>query len=319
VTTPAGLQSDEAYQELLTNLAASTGGEAALTVPYPRIHVVINPVSGKDEPIINVLNKVFARYDIDWDISITRKYGDATEFARRAAAQGVDLVAGYGGDGTQHEIANGLIGSGVTMGVLPGGTGNGFANELGIPSTLETAVELLCTSFNRRAIDVARAGDQHFVQRLFTGIEPQEQTSRADKDKYGTLAYLKRDIGRLSSLQDLPYRLVIDGQEIAVNGYKCYVVNSGMAGTGLSISHEFKIDDGYLDVFMLSRDPQSANAALARFLDLNTEKAGLYYWRGQEISIAVEPDQPVWMDGEYAGRTAVTVAVQPGGLSVAVP
>jgi YegS/Rv2252/BmrU family lipid kinase len=315
-----GADADEAYETLLAALAESTGGQAKTSAPYPRIHVVINPAAGKDEPIINILNKTFNTYGIDWAVSITRKYGDATEFARQAAQAGYDLVAGYGGDGTQHEIANGLMGTGVVMGILPGGTGNGFANELGTPTTLQPAVELLCTSHNRRHIDIGQLADgDYFIQRLFTGIEPDEQTSREEKDKYGTLAYLKRDVNRLSQIEDIPYRLTIDGEEIPVKGHKCYVVNSAKAGTGLSISSKFQVDDGYLDVFMLSRDSKSTNAALARFFNLDTQNAGMYYWRGQEITIDVEPDQPVWTDGEYTARTPVSLKVLPGALTVAVP
>lgn len=311
-------QADEAYATLLAALAEKTGGEAKTGIPYAKIHVIINPVSGKDQPIINMLNAVFYKYGVDWDISITKKYGDATEFARKAAEAGYDLVVGYGGDGTQHEVANGVMGTGVPMGILPGGTGNGFGNELGIPTELRPAVELLCTSFNQRSIDIVKVGDDYFVQRLFTGIEPEEQTSREDKNKYGTLAYLVRDIKRLGNIEDIKYKLVIDGEEIEVMGNKCYVVNSAKAGTGLSISKQFKVDDGILDVFMLSRDAKSANAAVDRFFGIDNEKAGMYYWRGQKITIDAEIDQPVWTDGEYTGRTPVSMEVIPDGLTVAV-
>lgn len=312
-------QADEAYTALLEALAEKTGGEAKLGVPYPKIHVVINPVSGKDQPILNVLNDVFGQYDVKWDISVTKKFGDATRFARQAAESGFDLVAGYGGDGTQHEIANGVMDTGVTMGVLPGGTGNGFCNELSIPTDLREAVKMLCTSHNKRKIDIGRLADGYFIQRLFTGIEPEEQTSREDKNKYGTFAYLFRDIHRLKEIQDIQYHLKIDGEVIDIKGYKCYVVNSAKAGTGLSISRKFEVDDGFLDVFMLSQDRQSSTAALERFFNLDTEKANLYYWRGQEIEIDAETDQPVWTDGEYTGRTPVTLKVIPAGLTVAVP
>ena len=114
--------------------------------PYKKIHVVVNPASGKNEPILNVLNDVFHQYDdVEWSISITKKFGDATDQAREVAQNGADLVAGYGGDGTQHEIANGIMGTTAVMGVLPGGTGNGFATELGTPKELKPAVELLCS------------------------------------------------------------------------------------------------------------------------------------------------------------------------------
>jgi YegS/Rv2252/BmrU family lipid kinase len=321
VTKGLDEQADEAYATLLAALAEKTGGEAATAVPYKKIHVIINPVSGKDQPILNVLNDVFYQHGIDWDISITKKYGDAAQFARQAAEAGCDLVVGYGGDGTQHEVANGLMGTGVTMGVLPGGTGNGFGTELGIPNELRPAVELLVTSYNKRKIDIVKLEDWpegYFVQRLFTGIEPEEQTSREDKNKYGTLAYLGRDIKRLGDLQDISYTLKIDDETIEIKGYKCYVVNSGKAGTGLSISEQFKVDDGFLDVFMLAKDRKSSSAALNRFFSLDTEKAGMYYWRGKKIEIHADVDQPVWTDGEYTGRTPVSMEVIPGGLTVAV-
>jgi YegS/Rv2252/BmrU family lipid kinase len=312
-------ETEDAYEVLLAALAEKTGGEAKTSVPYQKIHVVVNPVSGKDQPILNVINAVFYNYGIDWDISITQKFGDATKFARQAALAGYDLVAGYGGDGTQHEIANGVMGTGVPMAALPGGTGNGFGNELGIPTDLRPAVEMLCTSYNQRKIDIAELEEGYFVQRLFTGIEPDEQTSREDKNKYGTFAYLVRDIKRLSEIQDIQYRLKIDGEDIEIMGYKCYVVNSATAGTGLSISKNFAVDDGYLDVFMLSRDPQSSGAALDRFFSRDTEKANMYYWRGKDIEIDAETDQPVWTDGEFTGRTPVRMKVIPAGLTVAVP
>ena len=100
---------------------------------------------------------------------------------------GYDLIAGYGGDGTQHEIANALIGRDVLMGVLPGGTGNGFCRELGLPSELRPALEVICTSETIHQVDVVRLGEEHFIQRLYVGIEPEEQTSRELKDHYGTL------------------------------------------------------------------------------------------------------------------------------------
>ena len=101
-------------------------------------------------------------------------------------------------------------------------------------------------------------------------------------------------------------------------GFKCYVVNSAKAGTGLSIRKQFKVDDGVLDVFMLSRDSKSANAALGRFFNIEDKRAGLFYWRGQKIEIDAEVEQPVWTDGEYTDRTPVSMKVIPGGLTVAV-
>ena len=131
---------------------------------YGRVHVVINPASGKDEPILNVLNDVFREHGVAWDATVTHRYGDAGDQARAAIADGVDLVVAYGGDGTQHEVANAVVGASVVtgrrtpMGILPGGTGNGFAREVGVPKKVRDATVLLCTSTRTRGIDVGRRG-----------------------------------------------------------------------------------------------------------------------------------------------------------------
>ncbi len=137
-------------------------------VPYRRVQVIVNPASGKNEPILNVLDDVFHTYGVDWDARVTHAYGDAGRLTRAAVDDGVDLVAGYGGDGTQHEVANALVqaaretGRLVPLGILPGGTGNGFSREVGTPRTLREATELLCISHRHPA---RRRGPGHGERR----------------------------------------------------------------------------------------------------------------------------------------------------------
>jgi len=291
-----------------------------MSVPYKRIHIVINPASGKDEPILNTFNHVFGQYEVEWSTSVTHKYGDAVEQAKEAIAAGVDLVAGYGGDGTQHEIANAVLGSGTMMGILPGGTGNGFAREMGIPNKLQPAVELLCTSRKTRTIDVAKVGDDYFIQRMYIGIEPEEQTSREMKDKYGVFAYAVSVVQQTRATKEIQYRVSADGEEQTFRAVKAYVVNSGMMGTGLSITGTYAIDDGLLDAFILdTADLQSIKGAADRFFRIDTQAARKHYRQCRKLTIETTPDQPVWTDGEYIGRTPVTVSVVPGALTIAVP
>lgn len=284
-----------------------------------RFHVIINPAAGKDEPILNVLNDIFREYGIDWDISVTKKYGDAARQAREAIARGATLVAGYGGDGTQHEIANALAGSEVLLGVLPGGTGNGFGHELGLPQKLDEATRLLCTSSRTRAIDVVRAGEEFFIQRLYTGTEPEQQTSRELKDKYGGLAYFINMFQQANN-REIPYRLTIDGVTHEIPAMRVYVVNSGQTKSGRSITGALSApDDGLLEVFAINaHNVETMKAAAERFLDYDTPISEKYFWRGREIQIDADPDQPVWTDGEFYGRTPVKVEVLPGSVRVVV-
>ena len=286
-----------------------------------RIHVVINPAAGKDEPILNTINDVFSQRDIDWSVSVTRKFGDATEFARKAAEDGFDIVAGYGGDGTQHEIANGIIGTGTLMGVLPGGTGNGFANELGTPTKLRPALELLCTDYKVRHVDVVQMNDGYFIQRLYVGIEPEEQTNRESKDKYGTFAYAIDAFNRAKNIKEVRYKVVIDGELYDEMAVKLYVVNAAKTGTGISVTGKTsKIDDGLVDIFTLDRENLKSLAGAAdRMLNINSKNAKDWMRQGKEVSIETDPDQPVWTDGEYTGRTPVSLKVLPATLPVIVP
>ncbi len=289
-----------------------------MTPPYKRIHVVINPASGKGQPVLKFLNDVCHEHGVEWDISLTRRYGDATQQAREALARGVDLVVGCGGDGTQHEIANAVIGTGKPMGILPGGTGNGYAHEMGIPEDFRKAVEVLCTSTRLRQVDAMQVGDQYSIQRIYAGIEPEHQVSREQKNKYGTLAYALMTRKQLQESVDAPITLTIDGQRIETHGLKCYVVNSGQGGKGV-IDKEFRVDDGLLDVFVLSRNPISVIAAAERFFQIPSFKARMYYWRGRDITVESEPSKAVWADGEVFGRTPINVKVLPGAISVVVP
>ena len=292
-----------------------------MTAPYKRIHVIINPASGKNEPILNVINDVCAKYNVQWDATVTHKYGDATAQARAAIAAGVDLVAGYGGDGTQHEVANAILSSPrqVPLAILPGGTGNGFCRENGVPDELEAAAELMCISANLRHVDAVKLGDGFFIQRLYTGVEPEQQTSREMKERYGVLAYPMTVRQQVKEMIEAAYRLTIDGEVIERRGTRCYVVNSGMTGRGITASADFSATDGMLDVFLLKRDLAHVEAVAQRFLNVDRPGAGLDYWRCHEITIESDPDRPVWTDGEYTGRTPVTAAVLPGALRVVVP
>ena len=285
-----------------------------------KIFVVINPAAGKDEPILNTCNDVFRSHDIEWEVGITHKYGDARKLAAQAAEAGYDLIVGYGGDGTQHEIANALVGRKVLMGVLPGGTGNGFCRELGLPKELRPALKVICTSETIHQVDVVKLGEDVFIQRLYVGIEPEEQTSRALKDKYGTLAYAVSGYKRLTAFKDISYRITIDGKAIETSANKIYVVNASQTGTGISVTGDLsRSDDGLLEVFILDQHNLKTIAAAAeRMLHLHTEVAGQFFWRGRDITIETDPDQPVWTDGEYFGRTPLTMSVLQGKLPVVV-
>ena len=291
-----------------------------MAIPYERIHIVINPAAGRDEPILNILNDVFKKYEVEWDVSITHKYGDATRLAQAAVESGVDLVMGYGGDGTQMEVANGVMGSSVPLGILPGGTGNAMAFELGISRDLGEAAEALCQSSKRRKIDVGQIGDHYFMLRAYTGIQPEQRVSRETKDRFGFLAYSADVYHTIAPSVRPRYRLTIDGEEIEEEGFICLIINAGSLGSvNVPTTQKIDVSDGLLDVFIVNNNISSLRALASFYADTGKAKAWVHHWQGREISVQPDPAQEIWIDGESHGPTPFTAAVVPQALEVVVP
>jgi YegS/Rv2252/BmrU family lipid kinase len=286
---------------------------------FANIQVIINPASGKDEPILNVLNQVFKHHDIDWEVRITHKSGDATRFAREAAASGVELVASYGGDGTQMEVASGLIGTDVPMAILPGGTGNSMAHDLNIPNKLKEAVELICQSRNLRAIDVVQVDDRYFILRANTGTDESQKASRESKDRFGNFAYVMEGARLLEQMPHARYKLTVDGQVIEEEGVSCIILNAGSIGQFIQLTSDIQLDDGLVDILIVYNKLKNLLAVGSYLVDFQNVSASLQHWKGRQISVHADPPQPLWLDGEPVGKTPVSMQVISRAVRVLVP
>jgi diacylglycerol kinase (ATP) len=294
-----------------------------MDLPYKRVQVIINPAAGKDEPILNTLNDVFHTAGVDWDARITHKAGDAARLAREAAAMGVDLVAGYGGDGTQMEVANGLLGTGVPQAILPGGTGNAMAHELNVPLTLKEAAELIVTSTKRQAIDLAKNGDQIYMLRAYAGVNAEDAASREAKDRLGQLAYIEASLKFFTKATQPHFRATVDGEVIEGYAMICFILNAGSIGGVLGISlptiGDVSLGDGYLDLYAVTKGIQPLRAISYHIFGSGESQAGVYHWRGKEITLDADPPQDVWIDGEIGGKTPFVTSVLPQALEIVVP
>jgi YegS/Rv2252/BmrU family lipid kinase len=291
-----------------------------MSIPYQRVRVIINPAAGKNTPILNTLNDVFHQHELDWEVRITHKFGDATRLAQQAVADGVDLVAGYGGDGTQMEIANCVMGSDTPMAILPGGTGNAMAFELEIPRQLKEAATLICQSSNRRKIDLGRIGDHQFMLRTYTGPQQEAVASRKEKDKMGVLAYPLASLRVFKNLTQVRYRLTLDGQMIEGEGVMCYIFNAGAwGGVKLPEAADISPSDGLLDVLLMNKTLSSLREFTSYELNVGRARAHVRHWQAQEIVVEADPPQTVWIDGEAHGQTPFTAAVIPHAVTIVVP
>lgn len=311
---------------------ADAAAAAARPEPrFKRVHIIVNPASGQDRPVLSILNDAFNGTGIDWDVMVTKEAGDGRRYAEAALAAGVDAVGVYGGDGTVGEVAGALVGTPTPLAIFPGGTANVMSVELGIPSDPAEALALVSHSTGIvRAIDVGRTGDQYFLTRLGMGLEANviQQTDRAQKDRMGWLAYALNGLRELANPQVSKYHIVIDGQAIETEGLVCMVANSGIISPNsgipgrsiLSFAPNVSISDGVLDVLVIrSGDLSSLFSVAASIMAGNEDAAQLLHWCGKEVSVVADPPQTVQLDGEVVGPTPISAAIAPQALNVIVP
>ena len=289
-----------------------------------KVHVVINPASGRPKPILHILNRVFNQAGVDWDISLTKARGDAERFARQAAADGADIVAVYGGDGSVMEVAQGLLGSSVPLAILPGGSANLMSVELGIPKDLEKAAEIAADPQSpTRQVDVGLAGENYFLLRVGMGFAARKvaYADRSLKNRFGVLAYSVAAVKSIKDTKTAHYRITLDGVQVESDGVTCLIDNAGNMGIqGFQPSKDIRVDDGLLDVLLLgSKGLSNLVSSGAALLDASKSELLIEHWQARQIRIEVDPPQPVQVDGEMVGDTPVSAEVLPGALRVVVP
>ena len=288
---------------------------------FQKVHVIANPAAGRDVPILGVLNRAFKNADIDWDLFLTKKAGDAHRLAQEAVKAGADLVAVYGGDGSVMEAATGLMGADLPLAILPGGTANVMSVELGIPGDLPSAVNLICGSDHTvRMVDMGQVRDQMFILRITTGLsaEMTKNTEREDKNRLGVLAYALSWLRAVPNTPASHYQLTLDGEQVEIEGVTCVIANSASLGLpGLTLAKTADISDGLLDVFVFRSSAVNELLSIAAnaVIDANL----IPHWQVREVTLIARPPQTVECDGEIIDSTPLTAQIVPQAVRVLVP
>lgn len=289
-----------------------------------RARVICNPASGGGcDP--GAVREALGDLDIEW--IDTESSGDAHEAARE---WGEGLLIVVGGDGTVNEAVNGLgkagFPEGVTLAVLPMGTGNDLAATLAIPARIEDAEKVIRE--NRvRVLDVARVRSEGVGERFFinvaTGGFGAETSSLADeelKGRWGKLAYLRASLEKARDFEVRDVRVVLDDVEYTIRAVNVAVGNCRYAGGGWLAAPRANPEDGLLDLVVISQVGLKevlalAPAALAKSDYLDTE--GVFSARAKKIRVETRPGGLEFTaDGEVIGDEPVEFEVIPHALKV---
>ena len=260
-------------------------------------------------------------------LQYTQKAGDARRLAREAVESGITVVVAIGGDGTINEIIQELAGSETALGVLPGGTVNVWAREVGIPLEITAARAVLVNGQTRR-IDLGRINDRYFMLMVGIGMDGEviHAVEKRPAKRFGVLGYLL--VGAWLGLGYPAYRvsLEIDGRVIKATALQLVIGNTQLYAGAIKYTWRAKCDDGLLDICIIRKQsvPGRIIIALDFLLQRKQHHQRMQYETGRSIKIHTRKPVAIQIDGDPLGHTEndqapTPIAVETGVLKVIVP
>lgn len=299
------------------------------------ITVILNPSAGKGKSgrVWMRAKEVLDRLGQKYEFRLTSRRGEASAMALEASTKHVVAV---GGDGTLQEVANGLIGTDKLMGIIPAGSGNDLIKSLGIPAATEPAVDIILAGKERR-IDAGRVscsteheanaddpGGRYFVNGVGVGFDAAVAARTQQIPRLtGTALYLAAVFQTLGSYQSPLYRVMMNGDVIESRHLLIAIGNGRCAGGGFFLTPEAAVDDGLLDVCLISeaRIPRILTLMPRAMSGRHGSAREVRFSRTDEIRLSAESGFYVHADGEVVGRNVRSVAVKviPRALGVLAP
>ncbi|HEY4189418.1 MAG TPA: diacylglycerol kinase family protein [Candidatus Limnocylindrales bacterium] len=262
------------------------------------------------------------------DVAVVKHKRDIRRLTRKASRDGCDVVIAVGGDGTVLQVATALAETQVALAIVPTGTGNLLAGNLGIPHEPADAVHTALTG-RRRRIDVGRLTVDR-KRRAFTvacgagfDADVMDRTDSKEKGRWGRFAYLANAIREGGNIHNVSHEITLDGVRSTTEAAQVLIANFGRVPPGLKV-RGVRADDGLLDVFIV-RASGPLPALLAGWEALRTTGNGgtdggrVFRARARTVRVETSPKRRVETDGSVVGRTPFTASIQPKALTVMVP
>ena len=221
-----------------------------------KILFIINPVAGggKARGLISLIEAKMKKYKKEYRIQLTTKPEEAIKIAEDNA-EDYDVIVAVGGDGTINEVARGLVNKGKgVLGIIPGGTGNDMAKSLGISIDPAMALEHLCNG-RRNKIDVGEVNNLTFFNIASIGFDAEvvKNTISIKKIVKSRFAYGISVLYSLFSFKKKRIQINIDGKIVKEDAILVAIGNGKYYGGGMEILPNAKVDDGYLDICVVSK------------------------------------------------------------------
>lgn len=288
-----------------------------------RILLIINPKAGaSSRNQVDLLGWTarFAGHTLT--VEAPQNAEDAVEVALRGAAEGYDRILAAGGDGTINRVVSALAETEVPLGIIPLGTVNVLARELGIPLDPVKALQVALGDRTRR-LDLGTANGQYFTLMAGMGFDAKvvaEIVPRL-KELFGSLAYVTAGLQTLARYKPSQFYLTFNDRTIRVPAWLLVVGNASYYTYQLSIASGARMDDGLLDIIVFGE--QNALDRLSQigavFIGQHARHPNIRFFQAPALSVSAEPAVRLQLDGDTVGSSPVEIGVRHQALCVMVP
>ena len=296
-----------------------------------KAQVILNPNAGQRDRRHELKGAMAYLEDQGWQLTLreTRGPEEATTYARQAVAEGYDVAVAAGGDGTVSEVANGLAGSEVALGMFPIGTTNVWALQMGIPPfwplrqhSLLEAAKVLAEGRIRR-VDLGQVNGRYFLLWAGVGLDAKitEEVEPEAKKRLGALAFVIAGIMVAKEFAGTKVQVTIDGCEVKRRAILIVASNAQLYAGIMRLAAQARLDDGLLDVLIFKGQgfPATLRHLFSVLANRHLRDPRVEYYQARRVEIISARPLSVHADDEPFTTTPVEIRVVPGALRVVVP
>ena len=285
--------------------------------------LIVNPAagSGKAKDLYDLLKPAIEAEE-NIDVVLTEGPGHATELAREVSQREDMTVISLGGDGTHHEVINGLMPAGKAIfAVIPAGTGNDFVRVLNYPTDPRAMLETALHGKQTR-IDIGQVSDQYFLSVSGVGFDAEVAGWINEHGKTGnsTWVFIRAILRHLIHYRSADMTLFVDGVSRSERTFLVAVGNTSHYAGGMRICPHAAFDDNLFDVIWVRELPRlSVLPLLARvFKGTHIQHPAVQTFQAEELSVSGPPEMLIHADGEIVGHLPATFRIYPKAIQVRV-
>lgn len=261
------------------------------------------------------------KLNIESTIEFTQSPGHATELARKAVDQNADFVFAVGGDGTVNEVAQGLVGSNVAMGILPKGSGNGLARHLGLSMSFRKSLGILSVH-HKQMIDTIVVNGKLSVNVSGIGFDGHVAGLFANKAKRGLIGYAKLILKEFINFKSFDAHVEVNGKSFETKSFIIALANSSQFGNNARVAPQASVCDQLIDVCFIKKVPllQAIGFSSKMFSGTLDQSKYVDIIKTERLTLNLNQSVAYHIDGEAMNASdRFEVAIRPSSLRVLVP